>query len=290
MAAARHVMGRTISAPPTARTGRTPTPSSGRSASIVISVPVMPAASLTSVRRRTSLFGPRMKTRCPSPILSLLSTSRSRRVCSPTGAASIRVPPAQTPATTRHRWTSATASREACRSTPPTPSRRRSLTTKALPTMASPVRVADRAPRPSSTVQRISETSSARGVIVGTQLPSTTFPSGRGRQFGSSMSRLADAFVGGWQLSNIFLWQTGPFESTYFPSGQGDPSGTGSGLNGAAAGFDGGHRNQAPDRNFNVSVKPAGRSRTQLDQSRRIHLPGLFRVDARNPLHHRSRL
>jgi hypothetical protein len=67
--------------------------------------------------------------------------------------------------------------------------------------------------------------------------------------------------VGGWQLANIFLWQTGPFESTYFPSGQGDPSGTGSGLNGAAAGFDGGHRNQAPDRVFNASVKPANRTR-----------------------------
>jgi hypothetical protein len=99
-------------------------------------------------------------------------------------------------------------------------------------------------------------------------------PIGRGRQFGSSMSRLGDAFVGGWQLSNIFLWQTGPFESTYFPSGQGDPSGTGSGLDGAAAGFDGGHRNQAPDRNFNVSVKPAGRSRTNWINPAAFTCPG----------------
>jgi hypothetical protein len=99
-------------------------------------------------------------------------------------------------------------------------------------------------------------------------------PVGRGRQFGSSMSRLTDAFVGGWQLANIFLWQTGPFESTYFPSGQGDPSGTGSGLNGAAAGFDGGHRNQAPDRVFNVSVKPSSRSRTNWINPAAFTCPG----------------
>jgi hypothetical protein len=86
-------------------------------------------------------------------------------------------------------------------------------------------------------------------------------PVGRGRQFGAGMSRIADAAIGGWRLSNIFLWQSGPFESPYFDDGQGDPSGTGSGLDGTAAGFDGGHRLQHPDRVPNVSYKPAGRTR-----------------------------
>ena len=86
-------------------------------------------------------------------------------------------------------------------------------------------------------------------------------PVGRGRQFGSNMSRFADLAIGGWRLSNIFLWQSGPFESPYFPNGQGDPSGTGSGLNGTNTGFDGGHRNQYPDRVPGVSQKPANRTR-----------------------------
>lgn len=88
-------------------------------------------------------------------------------------------------------------------------------------------------------------------------------PFGRGREFGSNMSRIADAAVGGWKLSTIFLWQGGPFESPYFPDGQGDPSGTGSGLDGTAAGFDGGHRNQYPDMVRGVSAKPAHQNRMQ---------------------------
>ncbi len=61
-------------------------------------------------------------------------------------------------------------------------------------------------------------------------------PVGRGRMFGSRMNRFADAIVGGWQLSTIFLWQTGPYLTPYFSGG--DPSGTGSGVIGRA---------QAPD-------------------------------------------
>ncbi len=61
-------------------------------------------------------------------------------------------------------------------------------------------------------------------------------PVGRGRMFGSKMNRFADAIVGGWQLSTIFLWQTGPYLTPYFSGG--DPSGTGSGVIGRA---------QAPD-------------------------------------------
>jgi hypothetical protein len=61
-------------------------------------------------------------------------------------------------------------------------------------------------------------------------------PVGRGRQFGSNMNRFVDGVVGGWQLSSIFLWQSGPFLTPYFEGG--DPSGTGSGVIGRA---------QAPD-------------------------------------------
>jgi hypothetical protein len=68
-------------------------------------------------------------------------------------------------------------------------------------------------------------------------------PFGRGRQFGSQMNRFADAFVGGWQLSGIFLWQSGPFLTPYFSGG--DPSGTGSGVIGRA---------QAPDISGNPNL------------------------------------
>ncbi len=66
-------------------------------------------------------------------------------------------------------------------------------------------------------------------------------PIGRGRQFGSTMNRLEDTLLGGWQVSSIFLMQSGPFLTAYFPAGYIDPSGTGSGtyLGGA---------NQRPDR------------------------------------------
>jgi hypothetical protein len=69
-------------------------------------------------------------------------------------------------------------------------------------------------------------------------------PVGRGRRFMSNGSRLADALFGGWRLSNIFLVQSGPFETPYFNNG--DPSGTGSGV------FEG--RPQHPDRIGNGSV------------------------------------
>ncbi len=54
-------------------------------------------------------------------------------------------------------------------------------------------------------------------------------PVGRDRAFGSNMNRVLDAAVGGWQLSNIFLLQSGPFLTPYIPSNAADPSGTGSG-------------------------------------------------------------
>ena len=102
-----------------------------------------------------------------------------------------------------------------------------------------------------------------------------TLPFGRGQRFAGSASRLADLAIGGWQLSNIFLWQSGPFESAYFPSGQGDPSGTGSGLTGTNTGFDGGHRNQAPDRVHGVSFNPSGRNRLNWVNQAALTCPGL---------------
>ena len=88
------------------------------------------------------------------------------------------------------------------------------------------------------------------------------------------VQRFADLAVGGWQLSNIFLWQSGPFESPYFGSGQGDPSGTGSGLTGTNSGFDGGHRNQYPDRVASASIKPANRSRNGWINTAAFTCPG----------------
>lgn len=99
-------------------------------------------------------------------------------------------------------------------------------------------------------------------------------PFGRGRQFGSGMSRAADLLIGGWRLSSIFLWQTGPYESPYFPSGQGDPSGTGSGLSGTASGFDGGHRNQYPDRVASISTRPHGQNRYHWVNPQSLTCPG----------------
>jgi hypothetical protein len=99
-------------------------------------------------------------------------------------------------------------------------------------------------------------------------------PFGRGKEFGSSMSRLADFAVGGWRVSNIFLWQSGPFESPYFDSGQGDPSGTGSGLTSSNTGFDPGHRNQYPDTVPGVSNKPQNRSRFLWANPAALTCPG----------------
>lgn len=55
-------------------------------------------------------------------------------------------------------------------------------------------------------------------------------PVGRGRRFGSGMNRFADLAFGGWQMSNIFLYQSGTFLTAFIPNGFIDPSGTGSGV------------------------------------------------------------
>jgi hypothetical protein len=85
-------------------------------------------------------------------------------------------------------------------------------------------------------------------------------PVGRGQKYGGSMNRILDAAVGGWQISSIFLLQTGPFLSPYFSSGQGDPSGTGSGLNSTASGGALPGRSQKVDRVAGVSTTPTNRS------------------------------
>jgi hypothetical protein len=96
-------------------------------------------------------------------------------------------------------------------------------------------------------------------------------PVGRGRMFGSHMNRLADLAIGGWQTSDIFLWQSGPYLSAYIPAGQADPSGTGSGLNAGRFG-DLGHRDQKPDRVANY--KPAGQNRNNWINTAAFVCPG----------------
>lgn len=61
-------------------------------------------------------------------------------------------------------------------------------------------------------------------------------PFGKGRQFASSLHPAANAVIGGWQMSAIFLAQTGPYLTPTVSSV--DPSGSGSGVS----------RTQHPDR------------------------------------------
>jgi hypothetical protein len=70
-------------------------------------------------------------------------------------------------------------------------------------------------------------------------------PFGKGRPFAKSIHPVANAIIGGWQMSAIFLAQTGPFLTPFLGSNVVDPSGSGSGLS----------RNQHPDRigNGNLS-------------------------------------
>jgi hypothetical protein len=86
-------------------------------------------------------------------------------------------------------------------------------------------------------------------------------PLGRGKRFGSSMSRAADLVVGGWRISSIFVWQTGAFLTPSFPGGQGDPSGTGSGIGATAAGWIAPARPQHADNVAGMNWKPSNQSR-----------------------------
>jgi len=86
-------------------------------------------------------------------------------------------------------------------------------------------------------------------------------PYGRGRMFGSTIPRAADLIVGGWRLSAIFTVQSGAYVTPYFPDGEGDPSGTGSGLDNSLTGFSLPGRAQHADDVKGVSSKPSGQNR-----------------------------
>ena len=103
-------------------------------------------------------------------------------------------------------------------------------------------------------------------------------PFGRGKQIGGGVSRLTDAVIGGWRLSGILLVETGPYETPYFPAGEGDPSGTGSGMNGeygdGTGSYDGGHRAQHADRVAGVSINPTGKNRMHWANGAAFTCPG----------------
>jgi hypothetical protein len=99
-------------------------------------------------------------------------------------------------------------------------------------------------------------------------------PFGRGKMLGGSMPRAADLAVGGWRITSILSVQTGPYETPYFPSGQGDPSGTGSGLTSTAAGWDPAHRAQHADLVPGASVNPVGKGRLNWVNSAAFTCPG----------------
>ncbi len=54
-------------------------------------------------------------------------------------------------------------------------------------------------------------------------------PVGKGKTFGGGLNRLSEALIGGWQVSGIFVVQSGPFLTAYISGSNTDPSGTGSG-------------------------------------------------------------
>lgn len=73
--------------------------------------------------------------------------------------------------------------------------------------------------------------------FVGTFLHELPF--GRGRRFASGVGRGADLWIGGWDVTGVLLFQSGPFLTPFFSNG--DPSGTGTTVRGFTA-------SQRPDR------------------------------------------
>ena len=97
-------------------------------------------------------------------------------------------------------------------------------------------------------------------------------PVGRGKHFGGNMNRLADAAVGGWQISGIFLLQSGPFLTPFIPWGPSiDPSGSGSGSI-----YQG---SQRPDRIGNGNASGASRNRNNWFNKAAFTCPGGSDVD-----------
>ena len=108
-------------------------------------------------------------------------------------------------------------------------------------------------------------------------------PIGRGKAFGGSMPRIADSIIGGWRLSSIFTMQTGDYLMPYFPSGQGDPSGTGSGLTSSLAGWDPSHRDQYADKVTGVSWSSGAKTRGEWANPKAFTCPGYPGWTAGNP-------
>ncbi len=106
----------------------------------------------------------------------------------------------------------------------------------------------------------------------------TTFlyalPFGRGRMFGPNISRASDMVIGGWSITSILTLQTGPYETPYFPGGEGDPSGTGVGLSSSLAGWSPPGRNQHPDLVPGVSATPHNKSRLNWTNPDAFTCPG----------------
>ncbi len=75
-------------------------------------------------------------------------------------------------------------------------------------------------------------------------------PVGKGRAYLSNANPLVNGVLGGWRLSTIFVAQSGDYETAYFSSGAGDPSGTGSGF----------YRDQRPDVVTSVKAVPANQN------------------------------
>ncbi len=106
-------------------------------------------------------------------------------------------------------------------------------------------------------------------------------PVGRGKKFGSNMTRVEDAFLGGWQISNIFLWESGPFLTPYFDAGEGDPSGTGSGL---ASNYQGGSYSDRPQHVDRVGPEaPINRRRSNWLNKTSYVCPGDPKWEPGNP-------
>jgi hypothetical protein len=99
-------------------------------------------------------------------------------------------------------------------------------------------------------------------------------PVGRGKQFGADMPQALDAVLGGWQLSNVFTWQTGSYLTPSFPGGEADPSGTGSGLDASLAGWIPTGAAQHPDLVPGVSWKPAHQNRSNWINPAHFACPG----------------
>ena len=75
-------------------------------------------------------------------------------------------------------------------------------------------------------------------------------------------------------MSSILTAESGEFLTPYFPAGEGDPSGTGSGLTSTATGWDPGHRTQHADGVAGVSYKPANQSRAHFVNAGAFACPG----------------